>query len=301
MNNGLPPLNRTVSEMMRSARRQVIIVSAFVRSETLEKLFADIHSDVDIRVYARWRVSDIASGASDVGVIDVIDQRGADFRVHDALHAKIYIADDRALVGSANATGAGLGISQHNSNLEILLPCPSDCPEIKNVLGILQKKSRRPARLPEATLQCARRFAGIHEDAGSGDNWLPSASPKSVLLFSRGKNPDDERAVEDCYILGIGPETTKKRLGSIVRARRAFIILKEALAKDYHDELPDRRIAGILSDEFSIDLATADQKWRNLKEWIEEFSNDMYISPGANSQTVLRKGRKLHTINVLTD
>ena len=69
----------------------------------------------------RWNPSDLAAGASDAAVRDLVISRGGAFRLHPALHAKYYRFDEVVLIGSANITASGLGLAL-GSNLEILSP-----------------------------------------------------------------------------------------------------------------------------------------------------------------------------------
>lgn len=65
---------------------------------------------------------EVAQGISDVQVFDALAERGnATVSLVDNLHAKMYIAGTRCLVGSANLTLAGLGERGEHSNIEVLV------------------------------------------------------------------------------------------------------------------------------------------------------------------------------------
>ena len=289
-------LFQSVVNLLSSARRNVIIVSAFVRSETLALLLDGLNPDVNVEIYARWRISDIVAGASDVAVLDVVEQKNADFRVHDALHAKMYIADETALVGSANATDTGLGRSGWNrSNLEILLKCSANLPEIQSILNTLREKSVPPCRFDEKFIQRMQHAAPIVlSNMDDQDKWIPASLPEEVLRISQIEEfTVNDDALQDCYALGIGVGISEERLGEIARNRRIFAILHDVLNQGYYDSLSNDKGAAILMDAFFIQPENAMKKWIILKKWIEKFSENMYISLAKDGSEVVRRGQML--------
>ena len=89
-------------------------------------------------VVTRWRPAEIAAGLSDLEVFDIANERPrTEVRLSHSLHAKLYVADDRCLVGSANLTAAALGWRQ-DSNLEILIPAERNHPDIGFLLARLK-------------------------------------------------------------------------------------------------------------------------------------------------------------------
>ena len=84
----------------------------FAKEVIVQLLLAATPVNVSVEVVVRWLPFDIKVGVSDLEVWDIIrDRPGADLFVRQDLHAKYYRADDRCLVGSANLTGATLGLS----------------------------------------------------------------------------------------------------------------------------------------------------------------------------------------------
>ena len=102
-------LGDEIAQLLSDARERIIIVSAFVRGDALSRILSGANSDVSVTVFARWRLTDLICGASDLSAFDVAREQGAEFRIHSALHAKAFIADNSALVGSANVTLSAFG------------------------------------------------------------------------------------------------------------------------------------------------------------------------------------------------
>jgi len=294
-------LYQEVGNLLSSARERVIIVSAFVRSETLKSLLAFVNSGVKVEIYARWRISDIVAGASDVAVWDVAKRAGADFRVYDVLHAKIYIADENALVGSANATDTGLGrLGDNRSNLEILLKCSAESPEVMKVLDDLRKKSVVPCRFDDELIKQAQQSAPLAPSNADGeDNWTPRALPEQVLFVSQtGKFTDNQEAFQDCCDLEIGTGIDEERLGEVVSTRRIFEEIRDILSAGYQDSVPDNKGCDILINSFYVNPDSASKKWDIIKKWIDELSEDMYVSSARDGSQEVRAGQRLVSENM---
>ena len=285
---------KEVAKLLASAQREVIIVSAFIRGETLSWLLRCIPKEVnDITIYARWRITDILAGASDMSVINVARKRNAIFKVYDSLHAKIYIADGDALVGSANATNAGLG---HNNggetNLEILVTTPSDVPEIGAVLGVLEKKSINPIEFSEETLN---NFCEMSRKIGDSfyekleDNWVPSSLPDAVLNIG---SYADESVLKDCLALDIGCNISAQRLREIVRSRRLYKELEKGL-RPPKNFIRSAEACRILSKAFSVTSDDIRKKWPIICAWMDKFGKNMYVLSKRDGQFELRRGGQM--------
>jgi hypothetical protein len=97
----------------------VSICSAFLRSSILEDFSKRLPKDASVRVIARWRLEDLLAGASDLEAYEVCKRKGWDFNICTNFHGKVFVFPPAGiLVGSANATGSGLGLLS-NSNSEV--------------------------------------------------------------------------------------------------------------------------------------------------------------------------------------
>ena len=98
----------------------VRIITAYCKASSFMYLNKCINDDVtDKKLLIRFRMDDILKGSTDFEVIENGFNNGWDVYVRFDLHAKTYIVDNkRGIVGSANATNAGLSIGK-NGNMEI--------------------------------------------------------------------------------------------------------------------------------------------------------------------------------------
>jgi hypothetical protein len=74
----------------------------------------------DLHVLLSGNPGDFLNETSDIEVVEWLLQNGADIRLVQNLHAKVYIADKhQAIITSANLTSSGLGLSASTNNVEI--------------------------------------------------------------------------------------------------------------------------------------------------------------------------------------
>lgn len=295
--SGNESLFQQVAGMLSAAERRVVVVSAFVRSETLGPLLLRVSPNVQIDLYARWRIADLVAGASDAGVFCVAQSNNARFRVHSALHAKIYIADDNALIGSANATDSGLGRPGGKSgNLEILIKCPANCPEVRAVLEQLKAQSVAPRKFDDELIRRMReaKLPPPNENGGAGgDNWLPYSLPEYLIKLGATGEFAADGVLQDCYALAITPGATAEQIGRVVAGRRIFAALWDNLIGGYKDAVSDEMGRSILANEFFVNAGDAPQKWELLKKWVDAFSKQMYVSSSKGGGYEIRRGQRL--------
>lgn len=102
---------------LRSAEKEVVICSAFIKHDAIKKLLEVVGERVNIKVVARWQKADLLSGASDLEVYELCKERDWGFGVDNLLHGKVYLVDQTDLfLGSANLTKKGLGLGAVGNN-----------------------------------------------------------------------------------------------------------------------------------------------------------------------------------------
>lgn len=105
-----------IYELITSTRDSLLIASPFIKTEEAERVAESLRAGpsgraTHLTVMTDLRPDSVLSGSLDIEALAVLAATGAESRVLNVprLHAKVYIADaDRAIVGSANLTGAGL-------------------------------------------------------------------------------------------------------------------------------------------------------------------------------------------------
>ncbi|MYA34775.1 MAG: hypothetical protein F4164_04705 [Gemmatimonadales bacterium] len=114
-------LGEDVAALLEGAKHEVLIVAPFIRSEALGRLLDRVPRTTSVKVVTRWRLPELRAGVADLAIYDLLTERNATLLIRQDLHAKLFAADGRCLVGSANVTLAALGW-RTESNLELLVP-----------------------------------------------------------------------------------------------------------------------------------------------------------------------------------
>jgi HKD family nuclease len=124
------PQNRSVGRMLRRMMRQsarIWLLSPYLTHDGVQEFSNLIHDGKDVRLITRLNDRDILSGVLDPDAIAEIQDAGVKVRFHnDSLHAKLWIFDNLAIVGSANLTGHALSdnvelmVTQEGSSASIL-------------------------------------------------------------------------------------------------------------------------------------------------------------------------------------
>ena len=170
----------------------MIIVSAFVGAKALDSLLDAAKRVAERRLYVRWDLNDIATGASDWESWDVARSHHVPMYACPKLHAKLYIADDKVLIGSANATTPGLS-GPSNGNLELLVLEDAEIDPVKEIVLRIQESSVLANPLG--------KDIALRPTSKNGNTeiliWLPKSDPSRFLRVMAGEISHDEESRQD--------------------------------------------------------------------------------------------------------
>lgn len=281
-------------EHFSGASKDVLICAPFIKTRVLSKLLAAIPEDVPVRVFTRWLPKEVAAGVSDLEVFEIIAGRpAASLSLLDRLHAKIYVADDAVLIGSANLTGAALGWSG-SPNLELLTHARLDGEDVQLCLAALDEA--RPAtteerdRVREESLAFPKLdlVEDAKEDAPAA-MWLPLLGApqrlyQAYVLTSRERLSSSvlESALGDLASLGVPPGLSEPEFKTAVaEAFRAMPAVKRLLeAAD--EDLGDERAIDLIGEMPVAGNLTPEQLWLMVREWMTFFLAERYeIAPAS--------------------
>lgn len=114
--------NQAYQWLLASAKKEndsFTLSSAFIISNVLENLAKSLPSKVKVKVLARWQLNDLLAGASDLDSYSIAKKYGWEFHISKNFHGKVYsFSNEGVIVGSANATNNGFGLSS-DSNSEV--------------------------------------------------------------------------------------------------------------------------------------------------------------------------------------
>lgn len=110
---------RTLSKAAIAAESSIFICSAFVKADAFDQLASEVSPSCKNTLIARWQFRDLVGGVSDLNAYEIAVDRNWGFYFNQDLHAKLYIFDEAAIVGSSNLTGKGLAGSPPTGNIEL--------------------------------------------------------------------------------------------------------------------------------------------------------------------------------------
>jgi hypothetical protein len=291
-------------EHLSSARREVLICAPFIKSGVIAKLLSAIADGVEVRVITRWLPREVAAGVSDLEVFDVVaGHRSASLALLDRLHAKLYLADEVALIGSANLTGAALGWCEA-ANLELLTDTTLDNEDVKQCLSHLGEA--RPATIGEQQKVRAEslQFPKLElvrdaRDEASTGMWLPQCAAPGRLYQAYVPTSRDrlsvsvlESALADLEALGIAPGLSEQEFtAAVAKAFSAMPAVKRLLGAA-EDDLDDVRGIQLIGEMPVGRGLTPEQQWLIVREWMTTFLADRYEIAPASFIIRRRPGRR---------
>ena len=273
-----------IRALFAEATDRVVILSAYVGQAVVADLL-DVSAGATERVlYARWQINDVASEASDWRVWDVAAERGVPFFACPQLHAKIYIADDRAFVGSANATGPGFGLGA-KANLELLIEVDAGHASIMEVVRVAQETSELASPLGPDIAK-AQRSGQEDSDAPNLPVWLPRSDPYLFFKAITGRGSHNDLTRQDLESIGLlfSANSSRQEIREALRDMTAFrIVRREFETRMKPMGLSDLR--ALLVRCVSPDLARMkDDDVFLLARWLGQFGANTLTTPSASGQ-----------------
>ncbi|MEZ0071643.1 phospholipase D family protein [Planotetraspora sp. GP83] len=258
-----------LKQLLLGASHRVILVAPYIKKDLFQAVLDTIPNGItDIECVTRWSLAEIAAGVSDPEIAELAATDGrAVVRLCHNLHAKLYVADTRCLVGSANLTGKATG-RLPAANLELLLEEDARHPEVQRVLSAIDRSSvpatpelarllREQASLLQADEEASRIV--IPGQRTRATRWLPETRrPERLYRVYRGRYRNVGRDVlagvlRDLAELDIPPGLAEEQFAASVRARLR--------------ELPEVRT---LSEVGRLSLGEAKEELIGSGTWTEE-------------------------------
>jgi hypothetical protein len=300
-------------DLCRGATETVLIVAPFIKDHVLARVCEVLPPTVQaLTCVTRWFPEEVAAGVSDLEIFDRLAQlSGGRLLLHPHLHAKLYRADRRCLIGSANLTGRALGWSSP-PNIELLVELDVAAPDLAALeTQLLEAAVPATVDMREAVRTAADKlkaenqvpqFSAIEMDssAPSPQVWLPTCTtPDRLWNVYANQQPWQlvttgvTAAQADLKALGPPPSLLRPTFNHFIAAalKQMFLVMEI-----------DHRAATGITDEQAIALITeavgtdnlpyppADM-WEVLKLWLA------YFFPGTYRRTaqgeVFVRGRQI--------
>ena len=275
-----------IRDLFAAASDRILVVSAYVGETAVANLLDASSAVADRALYARWDTDDIASGASDWRVWDVAKDRRVPFFACPRLHAKMYIADGRAVVGSANATAAGLGLAA-NANLELLIEVDAHHPMVIDTLNVVRETATLATPFgPDAATR--QPNSPERDDDPTTRIWLPASDPVLFLNALTGRAAHDDLTRQDCDGLSLAAtaESSRQTIREAVRDLTAFRIVRHEFETRMNPMgLSDLR--ALLATRVNADLACLNEDGLiRLAGWLGQFGANTLSTPSPSAPQI---------------
>lgn len=270
-----------VVKELHKATDSVQIITAYCKEQTLKYLDSEINPEIqEKKLLVRFRLDDVLRGSTDFGILVYGIDHGWKMYVRFDLHAKTYIVDNkRGIVGSANATNAGLNIGKVG-NMEMAAFVDIESGDIVKISGLFND-----AILVDNTVleNLKRQFKSISVDESKeGYSWDESImnlfKPHIETLFSY-ELPEDFELKQGEYFQFLDEryEGNIDKLKETFRWSNAYLWLLDTLGKNggslFFGELSANLHNAVVSDPkpYRKDIK---QMLANMLRLIEELKMD---------------------------
>lgn len=287
-----PCLEEEVLELLARSVDDAFLVAPFIKAPVFRRILAVIPAEVSVTVITRWKLDEIASGVSDLEVwTSVRNRQHSRMLLVGNLHAKVFISDRRALVGSANLTAAALAGSS-TGNLELLIEVPSAQPAVASVL-----QTALSAGVPvtdarfDAMVQARDQIVALvpsEDDA----NWFPTLrNPKDLLSAASERSCFTDwqiaQAKEDLVLLGIrSPSGVTDDLVGLSLIEQALVC--QLL---HFVDIEEGRRFGELTEWLRVGYGKGPTEAQTLIRWVVHFLPDVFEYSRPRYTEVLRRVR----------
>ncbi len=278
----------------------VTIIAPFIKVDALHSLLSVIPSSSYLRCVTRWIPREIAAGVSDLQVFEVLLRRGnARVSLVDNLHAKMYIAGSRCLVGSANLTLAGLGERGQQSNIEVLVETNIRNPGIVSTLDEIASVQRIATK---EIAESARLLADVIADECDSDGqsnslWIPKSKiPQHAFrLYSVPPTGFIGKAERTLLVdlASFQPGLDEGEFRKAVRSALYSIPMAGQFLESPRDSFVSRAEAYSalkmdVDDQFSVE-----DRWHSFVQWMAYFFPDRVMIQERTELTLRRAQRVL--------
>ena len=290
-----------IRALFENAEDEVAVIAPFIKVDALRSLIQVIPAEAHLRCVSRWLPREIAAGVSDPEILDLLETRG-DFSLSlvDRLHAKLYIAGDRCLAGSANVTLAGLGERGNDSNIEVLVQTTVDEPGIAATLEAIAQDERVATRsMARAARRLAESVTTSTTSHGALDaHWFPgSRRPERAYGFyleppSGFLGAADRVLLTDLARSNLPPGLEEGEFRSAIRSLLKAIPPAEALLVASEDTTLTRADASSWLEAISGDDFSPNDLWIAFVNWMVHFFSDRVMKQEI-AEIALRRARLL--------
>ena len=102
------PFKDEFKELINGAKSRLYISSPFIKTNMANMVVDTLKKGVECRVLTKFTLHNLRYNSLDIKAVESFSNNGFEVKSLDNLHAKIFVIDDKAIVGSSNLTNGGL-------------------------------------------------------------------------------------------------------------------------------------------------------------------------------------------------
>jgi len=291
-----------IRTLFEGSTEPVTIVAPFIKRGALQSLLKAIPSTTFVRCVTRWLPHEIAAGVSDPEIVADLQEHGSySLTLVDKLHAKLYIAGDRCLVGSANVTVSGLGDSD-DSNIEVLVSAMIDNPGVQATLAAISESERAAT---QEIAEWTRLLAGSIEPGTSSQvhrgPWFPRSrrAQDSYRLYTQIPVPREQYLgaaevllLSDIAHTNVLPGLTEDQFRGEIRS----LLRSVPLARKFLDSSKDITLTKADAQAHLALLATEDTTtsdlWEAFVNWMTHYFPNQVMKQEI-TEVALRRAQRI--------
>lgn len=291
--------NQIKSEIARTTD-DLQIISAYCKENAVQFIESSITVPLQSkRLMVRFTLDDILSGASDLSVYEYCKANGWKLYLRFDLHAKTYIFDKkRCIVGSANLTSRGIGISQ-SSNYEIATLAEMDNEEQSKIDRLFSNAILVTDELYQKMILqvgMANQSPALHKNNWSEDILSLFVPDFSVLFTYDLPNclSPNELKIDSLEFLNIAQKSSIQEIKAAFRWSKAYLWLCDTLANN-NNELYFGSISEMLHNVLVNDpkpyRKEVKELQQNMLNWIIELGMEAISidRPNYSQRIILRR------------
>jgi len=289
----------TLSKAAIAAKRSVFVCSAFVKADAFDQLSSEVSPGCETTLIARWQFRDLVSGVSDLNAYEIAVDRNWGFYFNQDLHAKLYIFDEEAIVGSSNLTGKGLAGSPPTGNIELSTTLRVQSELREWCYHLLSRSTKIDAVLYKAICQDVEAYKETHGNLlptrrGFSENVLSILrqrySKPRIYLYDlpQLRHPDqlvdasaaleDSSMIHDRHVFGISRSASRESIQKAFSVSPGFTWLTSIADRPISFGELSSIFHGVLCDEPRPYRSEVKDRLRNLLNWtVELFPSEFKI------------------------
>ena len=292
-----------IAEQAAHATENLHIISAFCKVPAVEFVEKNIMTQLKSKkILVRFLLTDILQGATDFELYEYCKTHGWQLYIRFDLHAKTYVFDrERCILGSANLTSKGLGISFYG-NYELSCFAEIDDTDLVKIDALFDNAVLMTDKLYEKMMleyKTVNENRNIHSHSIQWSDDVKSRfNPVIDTLFTYDfpqiKSPDYN--VVDCFdFLGLSYVPSKEELREVFRWSKSFLWLHNFINSTPKKTSYFGAVTASLHDSLIQDPKPYRKEVKellaNLLGWIQELEIDEIVIDIPNhSQQISIKG-----------